>query len=72
MSEETVEKKPRAKKEPTFEEALSRLNAIAETLEGGSPSLSDAQKLYEEGAALIAKCTEQLENAKATVKTVTK
>ena len=66
----STEKKSRAQKEPAFEEALARLAVIADTLENGSPSLTDALALYEESAALIKKCSEQLKNAEAKIETL--
>ena len=57
-----------AKKELTFEEALSRLEEIVHKLESGEGSLSDSLKLYEEGISLIRSCNGILEDAKQSVK----
>ena len=45
-----------AKKAPTFEQALERLETIASGLEDGSMSLEESLKAYEEGVALIRAC----------------
>ena len=59
MSEET---------EKTFESSLKRLEEIVQQLEGDQPSLEDALKLFEEGKALIAFCTEKLDAAEQKLK----
>ena len=45
-----------SKKNPTFEQALTRLEEIAAGLEDGSMSLEDSLKAYEEGVALVRLC----------------
>lgn len=52
------------KKQPTFEQALSRLEEIAAGLEDGSMSLEESLKAYEEGVALVRLCQKTLEGAK--------
>ena len=52
------------KKEPTFEERLTRLQAIVTTLEAGDTSLEECVALYKEGLAHAAACREQLEKAR--------
>ena len=47
----------------TFEQAMQRLEEIAEILEDGSKSLDDTLILFEEGNQLLAFCQEKLENA---------
>ena len=47
----------------TFEQALERLEAIAEQLEQGSVPLDESLKLYEEGSKLAAVCNATLKNA---------
>lgn len=47
----------------TFEQAIARLEQIAQLLEGGQASLEDSLKLYEEGAALAAFCSGTLRDA---------
>ncbi len=48
----------------TFEEALESLKKIVEKLEGGSLSLEESLKLYEEGIAYTSFCDKHLKNAK--------
>ncbi len=50
-----------------FEAALARLEEITRQLEGGSASLDDSLKLFEEGVMLVRLCNEKLENAKLRV-----
>lgn len=57
-----------AKKEMTFEAAMERLEEVLHLLEGGSESLDDSLKLYEEGISLIRACNERLENAEQRIK----
>lgn len=49
--------------EPTIEEALKRLETIAERLEDPELDLNQAVKLYEEGLRLYAECTKRLDAA---------
>jgi exodeoxyribonuclease VII small subunit len=44
----------------TFEQAIQRLEEIAELLDAGEPSLDDSLKLLEEGMQLVDYCTEKL------------
>ena len=60
------------KKEMSFEEALERLNIIADTLENGNPSLEDALTLYEEGAALLKSSMTKLKDAEAKITLLSK
>lgn len=53
-----------AKKNPTFEQALSRLEEIAAGLEDGSMTLEGSLKAYEEGIALVKLCEKTLSDAK--------
>lgn len=53
-----------SKKNPTFEQALTRLEEIAAGLEDGSMSLEESLKAYEEGVALVRLCQKTLEGAK--------
>lgn len=60
-----------SKKEPlSFEEALSRLEAIVGELEEESISLDKSIELYEEGIALSKLCTETLEEAELRIQKV--
>ena len=56
------------KKEPSFEQALARLEEIVRTLEGGNVPLEDLIKLYDEGTALVKQCTEKLNAAEEKVR----
>ena len=49
--------------EPTIEEALARLEAIAEQLEDPELDLDKAVKLYEEGLRLYERCAKKLDAA---------
>ena len=60
------------KKEMSFEEALERLNIIANTLENGNPSLEDALALYEEGASLLKESMTKLKDAEAKITLLSK
>ena len=48
------------KKDQKFEQALSRLSDIVETIEGGETTLDGAIKLYKEGLTLAQNCGEIL------------
>ena len=52
------------KKQPAFEQALSRLEEIAAGLEDGSMTLENSRKAYEEGIALVKLCEKTLQDAK--------
>lgn len=47
-----------------YEQAVKRLEEIVAKLEGGSLSLDESLKLYEEGAKLLDYCRKTLELAK--------
>lgn len=49
--------------EPTIEEALKRLEAIADKLEDPELDLDQAVRLYEEGLRLYERCAKKLEAA---------
>ena len=51
----------------TFEQQLTRLGDIVRQLERGDAPLADSLKLFEEGAALVASCTKQLDEAEQRV-----
>jgi len=50
-------------KEPEFEQALKKLEAIVEKLESTDITLEESIKLYEEGLRLSKQCTQTLEDA---------
>lgn len=51
------------KKEPTFEEALARLQTIVETMEQGDLPLQELIAQYSEGMKLAAVCSQALGRA---------
>lgn len=51
------------KKEPAFEERLSRLQQIVTILENGNSTLEESVMLYKEGMSLATACRNQLEQA---------
>jgi exodeoxyribonuclease VII small subunit len=53
--------------ELTYEEALSELEAIVESLEGEQNPLEESMKLFERGRALIVRCGALLDDAKLKV-----
>ena len=54
-------------KKQTFEEAMRRLEQIAQELEDGEMSLEDSIKKFEEGIKLSEYCTRQIEEAQKKV-----
>ena len=58
------------KERPSFEEALSRLEAIVTELEDESISLEKSIELYEEGIELSNLCTQTLEEAELRIEQV--
>ena len=55
------------KKELNYEEASARLQEIVSSLEKGNLPLADSLTLFEEGTALIKRCTELLDQAEQKV-----
>lgn len=55
------------KKEPTFEENITRLEEIVSLLERGDSQLADSLTLFEEGTKLVGKCSAMLEQAEQQV-----
>lgn len=55
-----------------FEEILKKLEKIVEELEGGSLSLDDALKKYEEAVKLSAICSKRLDAVKKKIEILTK
>ena len=53
--------------ELSFEQAMKRLDEIVKDLEKGEVSLSDSMKLFEEGTALIRRCSGLLDAAEQQV-----
>ena len=58
------------KKTLTFEEAMTRLEAIVARLGEGSLPLEESLTLFEEGAGLVKTCDGQLEEAKFKLETL--
>lgn len=56
------------KKDISFEQALERLEEIADSLENGDFSLEESIKLYEEGVNLIKLCNSKLEGVESSIK----
>lgn len=56
-----------AKKEPSFESSLKRLEQIVTKLEGDELSLDDSLKLFEEGVKLADSCGKRLDEAEKKV-----
>jgi exodeoxyribonuclease VII small subunit len=55
-----------------FEDALGRLEKIVDLLEGGSLSLEEALKLYEEGVGLARRCADYLGAAERKIEMLTR
>ena len=51
-----------------FEQAIERLEAIVKLMEGDTVPLDENLKLYEEGVALVRRCTSELDHAEQRVK----
>ena len=58
-------------KQPTFEEALQRLEAIAEQIDRGQIGLEESIAKYEEGMALVKKCRDILAKAELRIQQIT-
>ncbi len=56
-----------AKKEPSFEQSLERLEQIVQLLERGDAPLAESLGLFEEGTGLIRSCEKQLTQAEQKV-----
>lgn len=57
--------------EPSFEEAIERLQTIVEELEGGSLSLEESIARYEEGVKLSRRLTQTLDAAEKRIERLT-
>ena len=60
------------KNDLSFEQALERLNTIADILENQNPALDEALSLYEESAALLKESMEKLKHAETKITLVKK
>ena len=54
----------------SYEDAVARLEKIAETLEKGELNLEEMIKLYSEGIKLSDKCSKALEEAQLIIKKI--
>ena len=54
-------------KELSFEESMKRLDEIVNGLEKGEVTLRDSMAMFEEGTALIRRCSEMLDSAEQQV-----
>ena len=57
-------------KEHTFEEAMRRLEAVAEQLAGENVPLDEAIKLYEQGVAYYNVCKSKLDDANRRIRVI--
>jgi len=55
------------KNEMSFEESLQRLEQLVGALEKGDVTLSDSMTMFEEGTALIRRCSAMLDSAEQQV-----
>lgn len=58
-------------KNPSFEEAMTRLEEIVKYLEGGNAPLDKSLELFEEGVALVKLCNGKLDSAEQKVRFLT-
>lgn len=58
-----MSKTKKSDKEPTFEEELSRFEAIVEGLESGDVPLAELVERYEEGMTVLKSCRKKLADA---------
>lgn len=67
-----ADKKPKQEQpEPTFEEALSEVEAIIERIETGQSGLERSIGEYEKGVRLLARCRGMLKDAEQRIEDVT-
>ncbi len=57
---------------PTLEEAIARLERLAERLEDPETPLDEAVRMYEEGLALYQRCATQLDAAELRISELSK
>ena len=56
-----------AKKNPSFEENMNRLEQIVRAMERGDVPLEESLKLFQEGTALVKECGKLLDDAEQQV-----
>ena len=59
-------------RQPGFEEALARLEAIVKNLEDGDLQLEESLRLFEEGISLTRLCAAKLEEAQRRIDVLTR
>jgi exodeoxyribonuclease VII small subunit len=59
-------------RQPGFEEALARLEAIVKNLEDGDLQLEESLRLFEEGISLTRLCASKLEEAQRRIDVLTR
>jgi exodeoxyribonuclease VII small subunit len=57
---------------PTFETMMQRLQELVGTLERGNLSLEESIRSFEEGVALVKRCTEILDHAERRIQKLTR
>ena len=62
--------KETAEDEPSFEEAMKRLENLVESMESGSAPLAELVDRYEEGSKLLKDCRKRLELAELKIQEV--
>jgi len=56
----------------TYEENIKKLKEIVEKIEDGNTSLEESIQLYEQGAALVKRCENLLNNAELKISTLSR
>ena len=69
---DTVEKMSSKKKEPTFEEALEKLESLVASMESGDVPLATLVEKFEEGSMLVKTCEERLKQAELKIEKLRK
>ena len=67
MAKTSAKKSEKPVEELSYEEALTELEGIVESLEDGQSQLEESMKLFERGQALVAHCGALLESAQLKV-----
>ena len=67
-----TKKTQKEEKQPSFEQALKRLEVIVEKMESGSLSLEEMMKHFEEGSKLSTLCSEKLNEVEKKIEQLVK
>ena len=67
MAKTSAKKSEKPVEELSYEEALTELEGIVESLEDGQSQLEESMKLFERGQALVTHCGALLESAQLKV-----